>query len=333
MTILVTGGAGYIGGHVVLALLEAGERVAVIDNLSTGKRATVPAEAQFIEGNIADTELVARLIREADVEAILHFAGSVIVPDSCTDPLGYYDNNTVASHRLIREAIRGGVSHFIFSSTAAVYGAPEEWTVREDAPLAPINPYGASKMMTERMLADADAAHGLSHAVLRYFNVAGADPRGRVGQSMANATHLIKVAVQAALGLRPRLEVYGTDYPTADGTCIRDYIHVSDLADAHLAALAYLRRGGASTVFNCGYGRGHSVLEVIDAVRAEAGQDFEVLYGERRAGDPPALVSIADRIRAETGWQPRHDDLRRIVADSLAWERTLMARQLATGEA
>jgi UDP-glucose 4-epimerase len=327
MAVLVTGGAGYIGSHMVLALLEAGERAVVLDDLSTGVRANLAAGARLVEGSVADEALVARLIAEERIEAVLHFAGSVVVPDSVADPLGYYENNTIASHRLIRAAVRGGVRHFIFSSTAAVYGAPSAGAaaIGEDAPLAPINPYGASKAMTERMLADAGAAHGLSHACLRYFNVAGADPQGRTGQSTPNATHLIKVAVQAALGHRPRLEIFGTDYDTPDGTCIRDYIHVSDLAEAHLATLAHLRAGGAPAVFNCGYGRGHSVREVIAAVRRVSGLPLEPVEAARRPGDPPALVAEAGRIRAATGWTPRLADLDTIVAHALAWERRLGA--------
>lgn len=330
MSVLVTGGAGYIGSHMVLQLLEAGEDVVVLDNLSTGFRWAVPDAARFVIGDIADQDLVSKVIREDEVDSIIHFAGSIVVPESVSDPLGYYDNNTVKTRALIESAVRMNVPNFIFSSTAAVYGMPDVNPVTEDVSLNPISPYGSSKMMSELMLRDTAAAFPLRYVALRYFNVAGADPLGRSGQSMPKATHLIKVASQAALGQRPYLEVYGTDYPTDDGTCIRDYIHVSDLANAHSAALDHLRRGGESLVLNCGYGRGHSVLAVIDAVKKASGRSFDVRLADRRPGDPAALVAGADRIREALGWAPERDDLDQIVADAFAWEERLeMAAELA----
>ena len=323
MSVLVTGGAGYIGSHMVHQLLEAGEDVAVVDNLSTGFRWAVPADAALIVGDAGNERLVSDLIRERGIDAIIHFAGSIVVPDSITDPLGYYLNNTVTSRGLIASAVATGVKHFIFSSTAAVYGMPEKNPVFEDTRLEPISPYGTSKMMTELMLRDAAHAHDLKFVALRYFNVAGADAQGRVGQSTPNATHLIKVACQAALGQRSHLEVYGTDYPTPDGTCIRDYIHVTDLVRAHAHALSYLRAGGGSDILNCGYGRGASVLEVLDAVKAACGADFPVRMADRRPGDPAALIAGATRIRDVLGWAPELDDLDVIVAHALAWERHL----------
>ena len=323
MSILVTGGAGYIGSHMVLELLDAGERPVVLDNLSTGFRWAVPSAAPLVVGDCGDQELVRTLLKKHDVVSIIHFAGSIVVPESVADPLGYYLNNTVKSRALLEAAVASGVEHFIFSSTAAVYGTPSASPVAEDAALAPISPYGSSKLMTEIMLADAARAHGLRYVILRYFNVAGADPAGRGGQSSARATHLIKVACQAALGRRGHLDVFGTDYPTRDGTCIRDYIHVSDLAGAHSAALRHLRSGGASDVFNCGYSMGYTVLEVIEAVKRAAGHPFEVRIGGRRPGDPASLVAQSSKIRAALGWQPRHDDLGRIVTHALAWEQRL----------
>lgn len=327
MTVLVTGGAGYIGSHTVHALVDAGERVLVLDNLSTGFVSSLPKPMLPIVGDAGDQELVGALIASHNVEAIIHFAGSTIVPDSLRDPLGYYRNNTVNSRALIEAAVKGGVRHFIFSSTAAVYGNPARVPVSEDDPVAPLSPYGWSKFMTEVMLRDAGAAHGLGHVILRYFNVAGADPGLRTGLSTPGATHLVKVAVEAALGRRPRIDVYGTDYPTADGTCIRDFIHVSDLARAHLAALNYLRAGGASVTLNCGYGRGYSVREVIAAVRAAVGHDFPVHLAGRRDGDIIVSVAAADRIRTLLKWTPQYDDLGAIVGHALAWERRLMAQQ------
>ncbi|MGP0094042.1 MAG: UDP-glucose 4-epimerase GalE [Xanthobacteraceae bacterium] len=320
MTVLVTGGAGYIGSHMVLALLDAGQEVLVLDDLSTGFRRAVPARVQLIEGDCGDEALVADVIRRFNVRAIIHFAGSIIVPESVANPLKYYLNNTVKSRGLIATAVAHGVSQFIFSSTAAVYGDPPESPIGEDAPLRPISPYGSSKLMTEVMLRDAGAAHGLRSVALRYFNVAGADPQARSGQSTPQATHLIKIASQAALGARPGMELYGIDYPTRDGTCIRDYIHVSDLAQAHLLALAYLEGGGASLVLNCGYGHGYTVREVIAAVKKVAGVDFQVKVAPRRPGDPAELVARAERIKATLDWKPRLDDLETIVAHALAWE-------------
>jgi UDP-glucose 4-epimerase len=326
MTVLVTGGAGYIGSHTVHELVDAGERVVVLDNLSTGFLSALPNPAMAVVGNVGDEALVASMIGTHGVDAIIHFAGSIIVPDSVRDPLGYYRNNTVNSRALIEAAVKAGVRHFIFSSTAAVYGNPARVPVAEDAPLAPVSPYGWSKLMTEVMLRDTTAAHGLGHVILRYFNVAGADPRQRTGQSTPAATHLIKVAVQAALGLRERLEVFGTDYPTPDGTCIRDYIHVTDLARAHRAALDHLRAGGQSVTLNCGYGRGYSVLEVVDAVRRVADRDLALRMAPRRPGDPMSIVAEAARIRELLQWQPQLDDLDTIVAHALAWEQQLVAR-------
>src|SRR3954449_5758889 len=326
MAVLVTGGAGYIGSHMVLALLDADEEVVVLDNLSTGFDWVLPAEARLVVGDMGDQDLVAEVIRRHKVEAIAHFAAKIVVPESVADPLGYYLNNTVKSRALIEAAIRGGVEHFIFSSTAAVYGDVDVKPVAEDAPLNPVSPYGRSKLMTEWMLADAAQAHGLRYVVLRYFNVAGADPQGRSGQSTANATHLIKVAAQTALGRRQGMEVFVTDYPTPDGSCLRDYIQVTDLARAHVDALNYLRAGGGNLTLNCGYGRGYSVLEVIDVVKRVSGNDFEVRLSPRRPGDPAAIIAKADRIRDRLRWQPRFDDLDQIVAQALAWERSLKVR-------
>ena len=326
MTVLVTGGAGYIGSHTVHALADAGERVVVLDNLSTGFASALPKQMLPIVGDVGDQTLVAELIEEHDVEAIIHFAGSTIVPESMKDPLGYYGNNTANSRALIEAAVKGGVKHFIFSSTAAVYGNPARVPVAEDDPTVPLSPYGWSKLMTEVMLRDTSAAHPLSHVALRYFNLAGADPQMRTGLSTPGATHLIKVAVEAALGRRDRIDVYGTDYPTPDGTCIRDFIHVSDLARAHLAALDYLREGGASTTLNCGYGRGYSIREVLDAVGRAVGHKFAVNFGGRRPGDIVVSVAAANRIRETLRWTPELDNLDAIVRDALAWERRLMSR-------
>lgn len=326
MAVLVTGGAGYIGSHMVLALIDRGENVVVLDNLSTGFDWAVQKPANLVVGDIGDIGAVTKLMASRDVDAVIHFAGSIVVPDSVADPLGYYLNNTVKSRALIEAAVKGGVKHFIFSSTAAVYGMPETNPVDEDAPLLPISPYGNSKMMTEIMLRDTAFAHDLGYVALRYFNVAGADPHRRSGQSTPRATHLIKVACEAALGMRPRLEVYGTDYDTPDGTCIRDYIHVSDLARAHLLALDHLRSGGEDLVLNCGYGRGFSVFEVIDAVKHASNVDFDVRTTGRRPGDPAALIAGADRIRGVLGWRPERDKLDQIVTDALNWERDLMQR-------
>jgi UDP-glucose 4-epimerase len=326
MTVLVTGGAGYIGSHMVHELRDRNERVVVLDNLVTGFDWAVPTDLPLVVGDVGDQDLVAHIIREHEVTAVIHFAASVVVPDSVADPLGYYRNNTVNARALFESAIAGGVRHFIFSSTAAVYGNPAKVPVNEDAPPSPMSPYGSSKLMAETMLRDAGSAHGLGYVILRYFNVAGADPQLRTGQSTRGATHLIKVAAEAAVGVRPRIEVFGTDYPTPDGTCIRDYIHVSDLVRAHSDALAYLRGGGASVTLNCGYGRGFSVLEVIDTVRKVSGKDFRVDIAPRRAGDPAQIVASADRARATLGWRPRLDDLPTIVRHALAWQEKLLTR-------
>jgi len=323
MAILVTGGAGYIGAHMVLCLRDAGENVVVLDNLTTGFRSAVPANSTFVVGDAGDYEFVTNLIRAHEIDAIIHFAAKIVVPESVADPLGYYLNNTVKSRALIAAAVAGRVKHFIFSSTAAVYGDPASSPVAEDATLAPVSPYGTSKMMTEFMLRDAAAATPLTYVALRYFNVAGADPHGRAGQSTPNATHLIKVAVQSALGMRAGMQIFGTDYPTPDGTCVRDYIHVSDLISAHAVALQYLRAGGASTVFNCGYGRGYTVRQVIETVQRVSGVQFKVDIAPRRPGDPASIVAGAQRIRSDLGWTPQFDDLPTIVSHALAWERKI----------
>ncbi|HTV32070.1 MAG TPA: UDP-glucose 4-epimerase GalE [Methylocella sp.] len=329
MTILVTGGAGYIGGHMTLGLLDAGESVVVLDDLSTGFAWAVPPEAKLVVGDFGDAALVASLIREYSIDAVAHFAAKIVVPESVADPLTYYLNNASKARNLIECAVHGGVEHFIFSSTAAVYGEPDVNPVFETAPLRPINPYGRSKFMVEWMLADVAAAHSLRYVALRYFNVAGADPQGRLGQSTPAATHLIKVASQTALGQRAGLDLFGTDYPTPDGTCVRDYIQVSDLIEAHLLALRHLRAGGESLALNCGYGFGFSVLEVIEVVKQVSGVDFEVRLKERRPGDPASLVAGAERIRSEFGWVPKHNDLREIVRQALDWERRLVERKAA----
>lgn len=328
--VLVTGGAGYIGSHAVLALRDAGWPVVVIDNLVTGFRWAVPEGVPFHEADVADTDAVDRILSQHGIGAIMHFAGSVVVPESVADPLKYYRNNTAASRSLIESAVRGGVSHFIFSSTAATYGIPEKSPCREDTPTRPINPYGMSKLMTEAMLADVSAAHPMNHCILRYFNVAGADPRGRSGQSTAGATHLIKVAVEAALGKRDHVGVFGTDFPTPDGTGVRDYIHVSDLAAAHVLALeALIASPQENLLMNCGYGRGFSVLEVLDAVDRVAGVSIDRRMEGRRAGDPPALISSNKRIMDRLPWRPAHDDLDAIVAHALQWEHVLSEMRAA----
>ena len=328
--VLVTGGAGYIGSHAVLALKDAGWPVAVIDDLSNGTRAIVPADVPFFEGDIADRRFVDGVLRDQGIGAIMHFAGSIVVPESVEKPLDYYRNNTLASHALISAAVDAGVRHILFSSTAAVYGAPEQVPIREDDPKLPINPYGASKLMTERMLSDASAAQPCNFGALRYFNVAGADPGGRSGQIGKGSTHLIKVAVEAAVGKREHIDIFGSDYPTADGTCIRDYIHVSDLAAAHVAALDWLARNpDENLVLNCGYGKGLSVLEVLDAVDRHTNRPIKRVMAERRAGDPPELVAANQRLLETLEWRPAYADIDRIVGDALAWERKLLQGPIA----
>ncbi len=327
MTVLVTGGAGYIGSHMVHELVDAGEPVVVLDNLSTGFRFLIPNSAPFIAGSTGDRSLVADTIARHGITAIIHFAASIVVPESVADPLAYYSNNTMNTCVLLDVAIKSGVREFIFSSTAAVYGTTGGTPVRENAPTVPISPYGTSKLMSEIMLHDAGKAHALRFVILRYFNVAGADPKLRTGQATPAATHLIKVACETAIGKRPKMDVFGTDYPTPDGTCIRDYIHVSDLVQAHSAALAYLRSGGANATFNCGYGHGASVFEVIDAVRRASGRDFSVDVSARRPGDAAVLVANVDRIRAALPWRPRFQNLDTIIAHALAWEKHLAGRR------
>jgi UDP-glucose 4-epimerase len=323
-TVLVTGGAGYIGSHAVLALMDAGWPVVVIDNLVTGFRWAVPESVPFVEADIADSEIVAQTLRDHDIGAIMHFAGSIIVPESVEKPLKYYHNNTAKTRSLLDSAVEHGVRHFIFSSTAATYGVPEVSPVTEDCPQRPINPYGMSKLMTEIMLEDVSKAHPMNFCVLRYFNVAGADPNGRSGQSTAGATHLIKVAVEAALGKRSHVGVFGIDFDTPDGTGVRDYIHVSDLATAHLLALeALIAEPDRNHKLNCGYGRGFSVLEVLDTVDRVTNLRIKRNIEERRAGDPPSLISDNRAIMARFPWKPAHADLDIIIADALAWERKL----------
>jgi UDP-glucose 4-epimerase len=324
MTVLVTGGAGYIGSHMVLALAEAGESVVVIDNLSTGFSAFLPEGVPLFIGDAGDESLVEGVIEQHSVESIIHFAGSVVVPDSMRDPLGYYRNNTFTTRSLLNAAVKCGINRFIFSSTAAVYGNPEQVPVPESAPTRPLSPYGFSKLMSEIMLHDVATAHGMRYVALRYFNVAGADPQGRVGLATVGATHLLKIAVEAATGQRAKIDVFGTDYPTPDGSCIRDFIHVSDLAQAHRAALSYLRGGGDSVTLNCGYGRGYSVLESIEAVRRISGRNFAVQYAPRRPGDIMTMVADTARMRATLDWTPQYDDLDTIATHALAWEEKLL---------
>jgi len=326
MSVLVTGGAGYIGGHMTLGLMDAGETVVVLDNLSTGFAWAVPDGAKLVVGDTGDADLVARLIAEHEVDAVAHFAAKIVVPESVSDPLGYYLNNTSNARTLTETAIKGGVKSFIFSSTAAVYGEMSSEPVSEDAPLAPISPYGRSKLMVEWMLEDASRAYDFRYVTLRYFNVAGADPAGRLGQSTPKATHLIKRGVQTALGIYPSMEIFGQDYPTRDGTCVRDYIQVTDLIDAHLAALAHLRGGGKSLVCNCGYGHGQTVKEVVEVVKRVSGVDFKVIMSPRRPGDPAAIVARADRAKSVLGWKPGRDNLDEIVHQALDWERRLHNR-------
>ena len=323
MTVLVTGGAGYIGSHMVHALVEAGERVVVIDNLSTGFSSFLPEGVPLFIGDAGDENLVEGVITTHDVESIIHFAGSVVVPDSMRDPLAYYRNNTMTTRSLLNAAVKCKVNRFIFSSTAAVYGNPDHVPVPESAPTRPLSPYGSSKLMTEIMLHDTASAHAMSYIVLRYFNVAGADPLARVGLATVGATHLLKIAVEAATGQRAKVDVFGTDYPTPDGSCIRDFIHVSDLAQAHRAALSHLRGGGASATLNCGYGRGYSVLETIEAVRRISGRNFAVQYAARRPGDIMTMVADTTRIRSTLDWTPQYDNLDTIAAHALTWEEKL----------
>ena len=329
-SVLVTGGAGYIGSHAVLALREAGWTVAVVDNLSTGTREALPSDVPFFEGDISDRAFIANVLREQRIGAIMHFAGSIVVPESIERPLKYYGNNTVASHQLISASVEAGIKHILFSSTAAVYGAPDKTAVQEDDPTIPINPYGLSKLMTEWMLRDASAAHPFNYGALRYFNVAGADPRGRSGQRAESSTHLIKVAVEAAVGKRDCVRVFGTNYDTPDGTCIRDYIHVSDLAAAHVSALERLiERPEDNLVLNCGYGRGLSVLEVLDAVDRASGTPIRRVMQGRRPGDPPKLISKNSRILETLDWKPAYTRIDQIVGDALAWEKALEEKRTA----
>jgi UDP-glucose 4-epimerase len=323
MTVLVTGGAGYIGSHMVQALVEAGESVAVIDNLCTGFSAFLPEGVPLFIGDAGDENLVEGVIAAHGVDSIIHFAGSVVVPDSMRDPLAYYRNNTMTTRNLLNTAVKCGVNRFIFSSTAAVYGNPDQVPVPEHAATRPLSPYGSSKLMSEIMLHDVAAAHGMNYVALRYFNVAGADPLARIGLATVGATHLLKIAVEAATGQRAKVDVFGTDYPTPDGSCIRDFIHVSDLAQAHRAALAYLRGGGGSVTLNCGYGRGYSVLETIEAVRRVSGRNFAVQYAPRRPGDIMTMIADTGRIRSALDWTPQYDDLETIAAHALAWEEKL----------
>lgn len=322
-TILVTGGAGYIGSHVVLQLRARGERVVVLDDLSRGFRQAV-LDTPLVVAQVGDRETVLEVLREHGVDTVMHFAAYTIVPESVREPLKYYGNNTCSTRALLQACLDAGVKQFVFSSTAAVYGIPADGVAAESTPTAPINPYGTSKLMSEWMLRDVSAESDLRHVALRYFNVAGSDSRCRVGQATPKATLLVKVACEAAIGKRPHVSIFGTDYPTPDGTGVRDYIHVEDLATAHLDALDYLRGGGASTVLNVGYGHGYSVRQVLESVERVAGERLQVIEESRRAGDPPALVARADRIRKELGWKPRLDDLDTIVRTSLAWEKRLL---------
>jgi UDP-glucose 4-epimerase len=328
MSVLVTGGAGYIGSHAVRALRNVGIATVILDNLSTGHRFLVPPDVPLIQGSIADRALVEATISEYDVDSVIHFAASIVVSDSVERPLDYYGNNVANSLRLIEACVAGGVRQFVFSSSAAVYGEPKTLPVSEEAPVAPVNPYGTTKLMMEWVLRDVAAAHGLRYAALRYFNVAGADPSGATGQASPRSTHLIKTACEAALGFRPEIVIFGTDYPTPDGTCIRDYIHVSDLADIHLLALGLLREGGNSFVMNCGYGHGYSVREVLSAVARVNGRPLNVREDVRRPGDPAALVADTSRLSRLLGWQPRYDGLDNIVRTALAWERQMAKARL-----
>jgi UDP-glucose 4-epimerase len=333
MTVLVTGGAGYIGSHMVRALVDAAERVVVIDNLSTGFSNFLPESVPLFIGDAADEDLVEGVINSHRIESIIHFAGSVVVPESIRDPLAYYRNNTMTTRSLLNVAVKCNIKRFIFSSTAAVYGNPDQVPVPETAPTRPMSPYGSSKLMTEIMLHDVATAHGMNYVVLRYFNVAGADPLVRIGLGTVGATHLLKIAVEAATGQRAKIDVFGTDYPTPDGSCIRDFIHVSDLAQAHRAALSYLRNGGCSTTLNCGYGRGYSVLETIEAVRRVSRRNFAVQYSARRPGDIMTMVADTRRIRSTLDWAPQYDDLESIAAHALAWEEKLFRERNGESQA
>ena len=326
MAVLVTGGAGYIGSHMALKLGDSGEETVVLDNLVTGFDWAVDQRASFVEGDAGDIEFVGQLIAERSITEIIHFAGSIVVPESVVDPLKYYRNNTATSRNLLEAAVKGGVERFIFSSTAAVYGMTGLAPVEETTPLAPMSPYGKSKLMTEWMLADVAAAHPIKYGVLRYFNVAGADPQKRSGQSTPLATHLIKVASQTALGQREKMDIFGSDYETPDGTCVRDYIHVTDLIEAHALLLRHLRDGGDNLTLNCAYGQGYSVRQVIETVKDVSGVDFRVDEGPRRAGDPASITATGEKIRTTLGWVPAHDDLREMVSTALDWERYLMTR-------
>ncbi len=325
--VLISGGAGYIGSHAVLKFLESGYNVTVLDDLSTGHQWAVSKEAGFIKGSIEDESLVSSLVRAKNIDSVVHFAGSIIVDESVRDPLKYYRNNTANSRTFIESCLNCGVKNFLFSSTASVYGTPASNPVSEDAALSPLTPYGASKLMTEQMLRDVARVSDFRFLALRYFNVAGADPQGRTGQSTQNATHLIKVACQAAVGLRDHIDVYGLDYDTPDGTCIRDYIHVDDLADAHVKGLAYLAGGGTRQVMNCGYGHGYSVLEVLRTVESVAGEKLRIEHALRRPGDPVSLIANSDLLKRELAWTPRFDDLSCIVRTSLDWEKNLLERE------
>lgn len=330
LAVLVTGGAGYIGSHAVLALLDSGHRPVVIDNLTTGFRWVIPEDVPFYEGDVADQELVSKIIKDEQIDAVMHFAGSIVVPESVENPLKYYHNNTAKTRALIEAIVENNVRHMIFSSTAATYGIPETSPVREDMPTLPINPYGTSKLMTEYMLRDVAAAHDFNYCALRYFNVAGADPEGRSGQSTVGATHLIKIGVEAALGKRHAVSVFGTDYATEDGTGVRDYIHVADLANAHVIALeALVADPGSSHTLNCGYGHGSSVMQVLDAIDRVTNNKLVRKMEGRRAGDPDSLISDNRQIKARFGWTPRYDDLDTIVKHALAWERKLSEQRPA----
>lgn len=324
MAILVTGGAGYIGSHMVWELLDHGEDVIVVDNLATGFESAIPPRALFLRGNVGDAAFMDGLFRDHDVEAVIHFAGSVVVPESVENPLAYYHNNTCNTRTLLQSTVEAGIDKFIFSSTAAVYGEPmTSGPIREDAVLNPMSPYGSSKLMSEIMIRDVSLASDMRYVMLRYFNVAGGDPMQRTGQSTVGATHLIKIACEAALGKRRGMAIFGQDYDTPDGTCIRDFIHVSDLVNAHYSALQFLRQGGLKFTANCGYSKGFSVREVIDTVKRVSGSDFPVRMESRRKGDIPALTANAHRLRSRLGWAPTHDELETIVRHALAWEKKL----------